>query len=197
VRGRDGERFAREVAGGGFTAAASGPGGHTATFGDGRLELRLQEGLVEGRGDDMGLFDRRTPLPVLGACAARPAAEDALLVNVADLALAGLHAPLLAYLDLKLLLLLPELADPARLAAVRERAAGAGLSRALYGACALVSHFFPETAGRAAALSPPLGHAERLAVEAVLETARDPARLRLVRGVEAAAKLLFAPARGG
>ena len=193
VQGTDGERFAREVAAGGFATGAAGPGGHTATFSDGRLELRLQEGLVEGRADDLGLFERRTPLPVLGACAARPAAEDALLVTVADLALAGLHASLLSYLDLRQLLLLPELAAPARLAAVRERAARAGLSRALHGACALVAHFFPQVAGTAAALSPALGHAERLAVEAALDSVRDPARLRLLRGVEAAARRLFAP----
>jgi len=193
VRGEDGARFARELAEGGFTPTATGPGGHTATFGDGRLELRIQEGLVEGRPDDLGLFERRVPVPVMGPCVARPSAEDALLLTVADLALAGMHAPLLLQLDLRELLGLPELGEPGRLAAVRARAERAGLARALHGACALVAHFFPQVSERAAALAPPLGRAERLAADAALESARDPARLRLLRGAEAVARRLFAP----
>ena len=56
-----------------------------------------------------------------------------------------------------------------------------------------MTHFFPRARERASALSPPLGRAERLAVEAALESVRDPARLRLLRGVEGAARRLFAP----
>ncbi len=193
VRGTDGARFAERVAEDGFGRASTGPGGHTAAFGDGRIEIRIQEGLVAGRAEDHGLFERREAFAAIGRTAARPAAEDALLVTVADLALAGLHAPLTVFVDLRELLAVPELAGGAKAAAIRERAARAGLSRALHGACALVSHFFPATAERAGALSPALGRAERTAVDALVETAKDPARLRLVRGAEAAAKLVVAP----
>jgi len=193
VRGTDGERFAAQLAEAGFASATAGPGGHTAVLGDGRIEIRIQEGLVAGRGDDHGLFDRREPFAAVGRTVARPAAEDALLVTVADLALAGLHAPLLVFLDLRELLREPALADAARVEAVRGRAAQAGLARALHGACALAAHFFPDVAGRAVTLSPPLGHAERAAVDAVVESAKDPARLRLPRGAEAASRLVVAP----
>jgi len=193
VRGPDGERFAEQLAEGGFGAASAGPGGHTATFGDGRIEIRIQEGLVAGRPEDQGLFERREPFPALGRTAARPAAEDALLVTVADLALTGLHASLTAFVDLRELLTLPALGEAARVEAVRSRAARARLSRALHGACALVSYFFPSVRERAAALTPVLGRAERAAVDAVVESAKDPRRLWLVRGSEAAAKLVVAP----
>ncbi len=193
VRGSDGARFAERLAEGGFAAASTGPGGHTAAFGDGRIQLHIQEGLVAGRPEDHGLFERREPFGALGRTAARPAAEDALLVTVADLALAGLHAPLTLLVDLRELLALPTLGEPARVEAVRSRAGRAGLARALHGSCALVSHFFPSAAERAALLTPPLGRAERVAVEAVVESARDPSRLSLLRGAEAAAKLLLKP----
>ena len=193
VRGSDGARFAERVAEGGFGAASTGPGGHTATFGDGRIEIHIQEGLVAGRPEDHGLFERREPFAALGRTAARPAAEDAILVTVADLALAGLHAPLTTFIDLRELLALPALGDPTRVEAIRSRAERARLSRALHGACALVSHFFPPAAERAAALAPALGRAERAAVDAVVESAKDPARLSLLRGSEAAAKLVLAP----
>lgn len=193
VRGADGGRFVAQVAEHGFTQASAGPGGHTAVLGDGRIQIRIQEGLVSGRPEDHGLFERREAFLAIGRTVARPAAEDALLASVADLALAGLHAPLTCYLDLRELLALPPLQDAARLASARERAAGAGLSRALHGACALVSYFFPAAAERARALSPALGRAERTAVDGLVDSAKDPARLRLLRGAEAAARLVVAP----
>ncbi len=193
VRGDDGPRFAEELAEAGFQLAATGAGGHTARFDDGRLPLQIQEGLVAGRREDMGLFDRRESYPAMGLTAARPAAEDALLVTVAGLAELGLHAPLLAWIDVRELLRLPELADAARIEAVKRRAAEVGLARALHGACALVAHFYPEVAAQAAAVDPALGRAERVAVDAVVESAKDPAKLRLARGVEAASRAVVAP----
>ncbi|HET9595973.1 MAG TPA: hypothetical protein VFP65_10350, partial [Anaeromyxobacteraceae bacterium] len=142
---------------------------------------------------DMGLFDRRDPYPAMGPTAARPAAEDALLVTVAGLAELGLQAPLLAWIDVRELLWLPELADAAHIEAVKRRAAEVGLARALHGACALVAHFYPEVAAQAGAMDPALGRAERVAVEAVVESAKDPAKLRLARGVEAASRAVVAP----
>jgi hypothetical protein len=59
---------------------------------------------------------------------------------------------------------------------------------------ALTAHFFPAVAGRAAALAPRLSAPERLAVDAVVDAARDPARLRRLRGSEEAARLLLSPA---
>jgi hypothetical protein len=193
VRGADGARFAERLAEEGFAEARTGPGGHTAALGDGRIEIRIQEGLVAGRPEDHGLFERREPFPAMGRTAARPAAEDALLVTVADLALCGLHGPLTASVDLREILAMPALRDGARIASIRERAARAGLSRALHGACALVSHFFPAASERAGALTPALGRAERMAVDVLVESAKDPSRLRLVRGAEPAARLVVAP----
>lgn len=193
VRGADGGAFARQLAEEGFASVSAGPGGHTAILGDGRIEIRIQEGLVAGRPDDLGLFERREPFRAVGRTVARPSAADALLVTTAEIALAGLYAPLLSYVDVRELLAAPALAGEGQLAAIRERAAAAGLSRALHGACALVSHFFPSAAERARALSPALGRAERAAVDGIVERAKDPARLRLVRGAEAAARLLVGP----
>ena len=76
---------------------------------------------------------------------------------------------------------------------VKARAEAAGLSRALYGASLLTAFFFPEVADAAAAVRPALGAVERAAVEQVADGARDPARLRHLRGAEAAARLVVAP----
>ncbi len=193
VRGADGGRFADAVKEAGFEPVGTGEGGHTAVFGDGRIELQLQEGLVQGQLDDHGLFERRLPLPAVGPTAARPAAEDALLVAVDALARNGLLGPLLLYVDLRELLRQPALGDPAIVAAIRARAEATRLSRALYGACRLVSAFYPEAAERAGALTPGLGRVERAAVDGLVDRARDPARLRLPRGAEAAARRVVAP----
>ena len=193
VRGADGQRFAEAVKEAGFAPVGTGEGGHTACFGDGRIELHLQEGLVEGQLDDRGLFDRREPLPAVGPTASRPSAEDALLVAVDALARNGLFGPLLLYVDVRELLAQPALADRGTVSAVLERAEAARLSRALYGACRLVATFYPEATERAAALTPELGRVERTAVDALVERARDPARLRQPRGAEAAARTVVAP----
>jgi len=193
VRGDDGARFAARLAEEGFGQVSAGPGGHTAILGDGRVDIRIQEGVVAGRPEDHGLFERRELFAAMGRTVARPAAEDALLVTVADLAQAGLYGPLTALVDLRELLALPALGDEACVSSIRERAARAGLSRALHGACALVSHFFPSVSERAGALSPALGRAERTAVDGLVETAKDPTRLRHLRGAEAAARLVVAP----
>jgi hypothetical protein len=193
VKGSDGGRFVSALGESGFESVKQGPGGHTATLDDGRLTLRIQEGLVEGRALDHGAFERCEAFPAMGPSAYRPGAEDALLLTVADLALAGLHGPLLLVLDLREILGLSAFDDPGRREAVRARALEAGLGRALYGAAELVAHYFPETAVRARALAPELGRALRLAVDAVVESARDPARLRLARGAQTASELLVAP----
>ncbi|HEY7726312.1 MAG TPA: nucleotidyltransferase family protein [Anaeromyxobacteraceae bacterium] len=190
VRGEDGARFAAGVAPAGFEPAGRGKGGHTAAFSDGRIEIGIQEGLVAGRPEDHGLFGRAGPYRVIGPSAQRPAAEDALLLCVADAARQGLQAPLLAWLDMREILLRLE---PAADAAVRGRAAEAGLSRALHGALGLVAHYWPRLAPRAAALEPELSGAERAAVDAVAEPVRDPTRLRRLRGAEEAARLLLSP----
>jgi hypothetical protein len=190
VRGDDGERFAAGAKLGGFEVRERGPGGHTAVLSDGRIEVRLQEGLVAGKAEDHGLFGRTEPYRVVGPTAARPAAADALLVSVADAARMGLQAPLLLWLDLRELVLRVE---PADAEAVKDRARAAGLTRALHGALSLTGFFFPVATERAGALAPELGRTERAAVDAVVEAARDPTRLRRVRGTEEAARLLVSP----
>ncbi len=187
VAGEDGARFAERVKAD-LTLARTEHGGRSASFTDGTVTLVLQEGLWPGAPPDSSLFERAQPYRVFGPSAFRPAPEDALLATVGDQANLGLHAPLVTYVDLRELLALP-LDD----AYVRERAEALGLSRALHGATLLVAHFFPQAADAAARLRPALGFAERIAVERVAEAAKDPARLRHLRGEDAAARLVVAP----
>ena len=187
LRGEDGSRFAEAVKGQ-LVLERTEHGGRVAVFTDGRITLTAQEGLWPGGPADGPLFERRRPHPAFGPMAARPSAEDALLATVGDQAVAGLMAPLITFVDLRELVQLPL---DARY--VRERARAAGLSRALHGACRLLSHFFPAVAEAAADIAPELGAAERLAVERVVEAAMDPARLRHLRGAEEVARLVVAP----
>jgi hypothetical protein len=187
VRGRDGAAFAAGV-GPGLRLERTGEGGRTAVFTDGHVELSLQEGLWAGGPEDEPLFARAVPAPAFGPRAGRPSPEDALLCTVGDLARDALWAPLIRYVDLRELLRLPLDAG-----LVRSRAAAAGLSRALHGAVALVGWYFPEVEAAAEAVRPALPAVERLALEQVIDAARDPSRLRHLRGAEAAARLLVAP----
>jgi hypothetical protein len=157
-------------------------------FSDGSCDLVVQEGLWAGGPADAPLFERARPHRTFGPRAARPSPEDALLSTVAEQALLGLHAPLVTYVDVRELLGL-EL-DAAYL---KSRAASLGLARALHGSTALAASFFPEVADRAAAVRPELGAVERAAVERVVLAASDPARLRHLRGADAAARLVVAP----
>jgi len=187
VRAEDGQRFADAVKGT-LSLARTLHGGRTAVFTDGRLELSLQEGLWPGAGADLPLFERAQPCRAFGPAAARPAAEDALLATVAEQALLGLLAPVITYVDVRELL---RVGLDARY--VRDRARALGLARALHGASLVAAHLFPEVADAAAAVRPDLGLAERAAVERIVESAKDPARLRHLRGAGAAARLLLAP----
>jgi hypothetical protein len=187
LRAEDGARFADRVKGA-LALVGTDHEGRTAVFSDGTLTVVCQEGLYAGAPADAPLFARSSPYRAFGPSAARPSAEDALLSTVGEQALQGLLAPLVTYVDLRELLRL-EL-DRAYLA---ERAAALGLSRALHGATLLAAHFFPEVADAAARVRPALSFAERLAVERVVEAGRDPARLRHVRGVDQAARLVVAP----
>lgn len=190
VRGEDGERFAAAASRAGFPLEETGPGGRTAAFGDGKIRVSIQEGLWPGAGADPELFERARPHPAFGKAVARPAPEDALLGAVAGQALLGLFAPLHTFVDLQRILRLEPGLDHGL---VRRRAAVLGLERALYGSMALLGHFFPDVAGPARSLLPELGAGERLAVEGVVGSARDPARLRHLRGAEAAARAVVAP----
>ncbi len=162
--------------------------GRTAVFSDGKTDLVVQEGLWAGGPPDAPLFERATRHRTFGPRAARPSAEDALLATVGEQALLGLLAPLVTYVDVRELLRL-EL-DAAYL---RSRAEALGLSRALHGSTLLAAAFFPEIADAAARVRPALGTVERAAVERVVAAASDPARLRHVRGADAAARLVVAP----
>jgi hypothetical protein len=187
LRGEDGPRFAEAVKDQ-LRLERTEQGGRLAVFSDGRITLTAQEGLWPGGPPDAPLFERRRPYRAFGPSAARPSPEDALLASVGDQAIEGLLTPLITWIDLRELLKLPLDAEY-----VRTRAGAVGLARALYGACQLVSHFFPEVAGAAGTLRPELGVAERVAVDRVVEAGRDPARLRHVRGTEEVARLVVAP----
>ena len=188
VRGADGVRFADGLLKGGMKLTRTGDGGRTAVFADGPMELTLQEGPWRGAAEDDALYTRATPARAFGPNAGRPASEEALLCAVGDLGQAALWAPLIRYVDLRELLRLP-LDAPM----VKSRAAALGLSRALYGASLLTAFFFPEVAEAAAAVRPELGAVERVAVEQVADGARDPSKLRHLRGAEAAARMLVSP----
>ncbi len=190
VRGEDGARFAEVAGRAGFALEETGAGGRTATFTDGKIRVGIQEGLWPGAAADPGLFERSRPYPAFGRAVARPAPEDAVVGAVAGQALLGLYAPLHTYVDLRELLRLRPAVD---VALVRRRAAELGLERALHGSMTLLAHFFPVVSGLALSLRPGLGPVERAAVEAIVESARDPARLRHLRGAEAAARAVVAP----
>lgn len=187
LRGEDGARFA-EAAKETLSVVRTEHGARTAVFTDGTIAFTFQEGLWTGGPADALLFERATPARVFGPRAGRPSAEDALLSSVAEQALLGLLAPLVTFVDVRELLRLP--LDAGYL---RERAAALRLERALHGSTLLAAHFFPEVSDAAAAVRPALGTAERLAVERVVEAAKDPARLRHLRGADAAARLVVAP----
>jgi hypothetical protein len=192
VRGPDGARLAEVAQRAGFRPMGLSEGGRVASFGDGRIGFSLQEGLWPGAREDEALFASSVPAPAFGRSVRRPAAGDFLLSVVAEQALAGLQAPLLGFVDLREVLALPPGEAP-QPEAVKVRAAALGLSRALHGSMALLAGFFPESAVAAAALSPELSVAERLAVDRVVESARDPARLTRFRGAAAAARLVVGP----
>lgn len=162
--------------------------GRTVVFSNERASVSIQEGLWPSGPEDAVLYERATPYRVFGPSARRPSAEDAVLATVAEQALLGLHAPLVTFVDVRELL-----GQPLDAGYLLARASALRLDRALHGATLLVAHFFPQTADVAAALRPPLGFAERLAVERVVEAAKDPARLRALRGADAAARLVVAP----
>jgi len=187
LRGADGTRFAAAVKDH-LTFDRAGKGGRVAVFTDGRITVTAQEGLWPGAAEDGPLFERRRPHPAFGPSAARPSAEDALLAAVGDQAAAGLFTPLITFVDLRELVRLR-----LDVAYVRERAAAVGLSRALYGVSRLLAHFFPEVEDASAALRPELSAAERLAVDRLVDAARDPSRLHHLRGAEEVARLVVAP----
>lgn len=190
VRGVDGARFAEAASAAGFALEQTRAEGRAAVFTDGKVRIGIQEGLWAGAAADPGLFERSRPCPAFGPGAARPSPEDALLGAVAGQALLGLYAPLHTFVDLRELL---RLEPPPDAALVGRRARELGLARALHGSMSLLAHFFPAVAQRALRLRPDLGAAERLAVEAVVDSARDPARLRHLRGAEAAARAVVGP----
>ncbi len=187
MRAEDAARF-QDALKGGLRLLRTEHGGRTAVFSDGKFTLTLQEGLFAGAAADPLLFERSRAYRVFGPQAARPSAEDALLGTVGEQALLGLLAPLVTFVDVRELL---RLGLDGGL--VRERAKALGLTRALHGALLLVAHFFPEVADAAAALRPDVGLAERISVGRVVEIAKDPTRLRHLRGADAAARLVVAP----
>lgn len=187
VGAEDGARLL-ERAGDGLRVVRTEHGARTAVLSDGRMTLVMQEGLWAGGPADPPLFARARPHPLFGPSAHRPAPEDALLGTVAEQALLGLFAPLVTYVDLRELL-----AQPLDLGYLAARAEALRLGRALHGATLLAAHFFPECADAAARVRPPLGPVERMAVERIVEAARDPAQLRHLRGADAAARVVVAP----
>ncbi|ABS28624.1 conserved hypothetical protein [Anaeromyxobacter sp. Fw109-5] len=186
IRPEDRRRL--EGAAGALAVERTDHDGRTAVLSDGRIAIGVQDALWPGGPAEGPLFERGRPYRAFGPCAARPSSEDALLATLAEQAGMGMLAPLVTFVDLRELLRLPLDAEY-----VLSRAASLHLSRALHGATLLAAHFFPEVADAAARLRPALGLAERVAVERVVDAAKDPARLRHLRGADAAARLVVAP----
>lgn len=182
------DRRRLEEAAGALAVERTDHDGRTAVLSDGRIAIGVQDALWAGGPAEGPLFERSQPYRAFGPKAARPSPEDALLGTLAEQAGMGLLAPLVTFVDLRELLCLPLDAEY-----VLSRAASLRLSRALHGATLLAAHFFPEVADAAARLRPALGLAERVAVERVVDAAKDPARLRHLRGADAAARLVVAP----
>jgi len=185
VRASDGPAFAKAI-GPDFRLESTGPGGHSALFTNEKITLEIQEGLLQNSSDEAGLFERGRPYPAFGPSALRPAAEEAFIATIADQARLGLHAPLYTFVDLRELVRAG--LDRERLLGLADRL---GLTRALFGALALLSHFYPSVADAAGALQPSLGRGETMAVQAVVDSARDPAQLRVLRGSESAARVIL------
>lgn len=192
VRGGDGEPFAEAVLPAGFAPSGLESGGAVARFADGRISFSIQEGVVAGAREDPGLFENALRVPAYGANVFRPSVEDALLAAVAEQAETGLYAPLIGFVDLRELL---SFDPPPDAAAVKQRARSLGLSRALFGSMELLAEFFPRVGPAARALRPNLPP-ERAAVEAIVESARDPTKLSHLRGALAAARFAVAPRAG-
>lgn len=192
VRGPDGARFAETVAGAGFVLAGE-PVEGVARFSDGRISFTIQEGVFAGAAEDPVLFENAARVPAYGKNVFRPSPEDAILATVGEQAETGLYAPLISFVDLREL---ASLAPPPLARVLMERARGLGLSRALFGSMELLAGYFPRVAAAARALRPGLSAAEQAAVQAIVESARDPAKLAHLRGVEAAARLVVAPRPG-
>ncbi|HET8732238.1 MAG TPA: nucleotidyltransferase family protein [Anaeromyxobacteraceae bacterium] len=190
VRGRDGGAFTEAARGAGFSVEDVAGGGRGVAFGDGRVRFTIQEGLWAEADLDAPLFARATPLPALGPRVLRPAPEEMLLSTVGEQAEQGLYAPLVTFVDLRELLRQDAPLDAAHVA---RRAAATGLSRALHGSLSLLTHHFPEVAPAARALLPALSAPERAAVDAIVRSASDPARLTHLRGAQAAARLAVLP----
>jgi len=193
VREGDANGFAEAARAADFAPAGLEAGGKVARFSDERISFTIQEGTFPGAAEDAGLFERATRVPAFGPKVFRPSAEDALLSTVAEQAEGGLYAPLISFVDLREILRLVPPPDPHLVA---ERASSLGLARALHGSMELLAYFFPGVAEGARALQPSLPAAERLAAQAFLDSARDPAKLTHLRGAEAAARLFFGPRQG-
>ena len=187
IRPEDRRRL--EAAAAGLSVERAEHGGRTAVLTDGRITIAIQDALWAGGPPEGPLFERSRPYRAFGPMAARPSSEEALLATVAEQAGMGLFAPLVTFVDLRELVRLDGL-DPAHVLA---RADALGLSRALFGAVSLVAHFFPDVADAAERVRPALGLAERVAVERVVQAAKDPSRLRHLRGADAAARMVVAP----
>lgn len=165
---------------------------------DQRTRFLLHDAIFgkERTGAEDEVFERGIPARAFGPNVRRPAIEDALLAHVALISRAAFTAPLVDYLDLRELVR----GAPAQgstwerkpdAAATKARAQALGLSRGLWCAMQLLSHFFPEAREDAAILEPELPATVRALLEAgVLRASRKLDRTRVNRAAEEVRKLL-------
>lgn len=148
------------------------------------------------------MVSRAMPLRIYGPSLFRPELEDALLLTVYEHAQSGYALPLIAFVDLREMLLgAPSLGGPYSrppdVALVRARAKELRLERALYASLAISARLFPETASVAAAASPTLRAATRRLLDTlVVEPLATLGKLRQVRGADRLRRLLTGTSPG-
>jgi len=186
----------------GFLPVQRGPS--EVLVGDGRLTVSLATALpgFAPAADIEGLFERKAPALPYGPRAFRLGPEDAFLAHVAVLAREAFQVPRIQLVDLREMALRgarggegfwdPQGGRPLDVPALRARARGGELQRALHCALELLAELFPETAGAAGALAPELSARMRaLLSRSVVAPALDPRRRSNFRGVQAIRRALL------
>jgi len=171
------------------------------TLWDQRIHLLLFTRFFPVEGHEAGVFARGASARALGRTALRPSPEDALLLQVASLARHGFRVPLIAWVDLRELVLgrggpvsRGGPGAPLDPALVLQRAEEVGLTRALAASMALLGFFQPEVEGKLAPLTPSLPGLVRAGLDAALSGCREPFTAREARVTQALRQLVLGAA---
>ncbi len=162
---------------------------------------RAPAGLRLDPASTAALWERRLPVRAYGPSAFRLGAADAVLAQVAALALEVFAVPRIRLVDLREMILRADTLEgfhgpgtpQLRSAELLDRARAFGLTRALWAGLRVVARLFPEATGKATALAARLPvRAPRVLDEAIVRPALDLNRTRVVRATVALRRLLLA-----